>query len=61
MRSRYPMEIQENEMTPTYENDFALCKYELNINVLHKLQLRQWQFLQFKKRNMPIFYICGNF
>lgn len=29
-RPHFPMEIQENViMTPTYETDFVICKYEL--------------------------------
>lgn len=27
------MEIQNYVMTPTYDNDFVLCKYEIYINV----------------------------
>lgn len=33
-RPHYPMEIQENTMTPTNENDFVFCKYGLYINVV---------------------------
>lgn len=28
------MEIQENEMIPSYENDIELCKYVPDINVI---------------------------
>lgn len=42
------MGIEENVMTPTYENDFVLCKYELYINVITKLQYRHWLILKIK-------------
>lgn len=45
------MGIEENVMTPTYKNDFVLCKYELYINVITKLQYRHWLILKIK-------YIC---
>lgn len=46
-----PYGIQENIITPTYENDFVLCKYELIINEIYyiKLQWRHCQFLQLKE------------
>lgn len=30
----HPMEIQEKVMTPTYQNDFVLCKYVVLIDVI---------------------------
>lgn len=30
----YPKEIQKHVMTPTYENDFVHCKYEILMNVI---------------------------
>lgn len=51
-----PYGIQENIITPTYENDFVLCKYELIINEIYYIKLHAVKTLSIPtiKRNMPI-------
>lgn len=50
----YPMEIQENEMTPAYVIDFVLSKYEKRLNV-NKVAVKR--LVVINRRIMPIFNI----
>lgn len=45
-RPHYPMEIQENVMTPPYKTTSFFVNMNFILMESHKWQLRYWQFLQ---------------